>query len=57
MGKRTPKTPQETNQDINNDETLDMQDNTSNLSLKLDRRRRIEEINEERRLRKELSEF
>ncbi len=43
----------------NVDEAVDSQDSTGDNSLptKLDRRRRIEDINEERRLRKELSEF
>lgn len=45
--------------DTNVDEAMDSQESTSDnsLSTKLDRRRRIEDINEERRLRKELSEF
>ena len=32
-------------------------DNKSSMSTKLERRRRIEELNEERRLRDELGEF
>ena len=41
------------------DECIDGQENTSvcNLTSKLERRRRIEEIDEEKRLREELYEF
>ncbi len=39
--------------------SIDSQDTTSKTSsaMKLERRRRIEELNEERRMREELSEF
>ncbi|WP_165474660.1 PA3496 family putative envelope integrity protein [Legionella nagasakiensis] len=41
------------------DELLDFQDSThhTNLTTKLERRRRIEELEEEKRLREELNEF
>ena len=41
------------------DESTDAKDNSNNISLntKLERRRRIEELNEEKRLYKELNEF
>ncbi len=41
------------------DEFIDSQDNLSvvNLATKLERRRRIEELDEERRLREELCEY
>ena len=43
-----------------NDESNDTQDSSSNkanASTRLERRRRIEDLDEERRLREELSEF
>lgn len=42
------------------DELMGSQDNTNNLmtlATKLERRRRIEELEEEKRLRRELSEY
>lgn len=41
------------------EDSIEFQENTSkgNAATKLERRRRIEELNEERKLRDELSEF
>ena len=46
--------------DINHDESNDANDhvsNKANASTRLERRRRIEDLDEEKRLREELSEF
>ena len=51
---RTDKTNKKNNHDLN---ASDDQDSTVGLSTKLERRRRIEELNEERRLREELTAF
>ena len=46
------------NVDAGNEDTTDSHENSkANLTTKLERRRRIEELDEERRLREELSEF
>ena len=52
-------TPQVEDLDAGTEDTTEFQDHANNASpsTKLERRRRIEDLNEERLLRKELSEY
>ena len=52
-------TPQVDDLDAGTEDTTEFQDHANNASpsTKLERRRRIEDLNEERLLRKELSEY
>jgi hypothetical protein len=55
--KRIDKNKSGLDTDLNSSATTDENSNVTNLLTKLDRRRRIEELNEERRARDDLSVF